>query len=70
MDLMMNDDQENSLRALYTYFDLLGDVGGLYGIFVQIAQLLLLVLSFFSPDLLLQYIAKRFFYVRNKKNKP
>ena len=57
LNLMMDRDLETRSRSLYTYFDFLGDVGGLYGIFVQLAQLLLFILSFFSPDSMLQFVA-------------
>ena len=64
--IQMNLDTQTISRSIYNTFNLLGDIGGFYGLLVSFASVILGILNFNKPD---NNCAEDLFKFQNNKEK-
>ena len=63
----LNDEISYESRAIYTFWDLLGDVGGLFGSLTFLASIELGLIQVFTGSRLNQFITEQLYKIARKK---
>ena len=63
----MSLDEVKNIRSIYSTLDLLGDVGGLYSILLDVGKILVMVFTFFTGSSMDKYLKVNIFKQKARK---